>query len=142
MFRRERYPKEWPAIRAGILLRALNRCERCLAPNGEVIARHADGRSYMLDRGDVFDAETGAHLDLARGSEYDAERFVKVVLTVAHLDHDEAHNDPSNLAALCQRCHLNHDRADNHRRRRERVAAERGQAPLPLFATVPGATRG
>lgn len=34
----------------------------------------------------------------------------KVVLTVAHLDRDRTNNRFTNLAALCQRCHLNHDR--------------------------------
>ncbi len=33
----------------------------------------------------------------------------KVILTVAHLDHDRSHNRFNNLAALCQRCHLLHD---------------------------------
>lgn len=32
-----------------------------------------------------------------------------VVLTVAHLDHNPANNDPSNLKAMCQRCHLTYD---------------------------------
>ncbi len=137
MFRAERYPTAWRTIREGILLRANNRCETCLAPNAETIARHDDGRSYMLDRGDVFDAETGAHLGVARGSEYDARRFVRVVLTVAHLDHDESNNDPSNLRALCQLHHLRHDAADNAARRRERRNAEQGQKPFPLFAVMP-----
>lgn len=34
----------------------------------------------------------------------------KVVLTVAHIDRDRNNNKFHNLAALCQRCHLNHDR--------------------------------
>jgi len=29
-----------------------------------------------------------------------------VILTVAHLDHNPENNDPANLKALCQRCHL------------------------------------
>lgn len=33
----------------------------------------------------------------------------KVVLTVAHLDHDKTNNNFKNLAALCQRDHLKHD---------------------------------
>jgi 5-methylcytosine-specific restriction endonuclease McrA len=33
----------------------------------------------------------------------------KVVLTVAHIDHDKTNNRFNNLAALCQRCHLQHD---------------------------------
>ena len=34
----------------------------------------------------------------------------KVILTVAHLDHDKTNNRFHNLKALCQRCHLYHDR--------------------------------
>ena len=33
----------------------------------------------------------------------------KVILTVAHVDHDKDNNSFENLAALCQRCHLRHD---------------------------------
>lgn len=33
----------------------------------------------------------------------------KVVLTVAHLDHQPENCDPANLAALCQRCHNRYD---------------------------------
>jgi len=34
----------------------------------------------------------------------------KGILTVAHLDRNRANNRLHNLAALCQRCHLNYDR--------------------------------
>ena len=34
----------------------------------------------------------------------------KVILTVAHVDRDKNNNRFSNLAALCQQCHLNHDK--------------------------------
>lgn len=33
----------------------------------------------------------------------------KVVLTVAHVDHDKTNNRFDNLKAWCQRCHLAHD---------------------------------
>jgi 5-methylcytosine-specific restriction endonuclease McrA len=33
----------------------------------------------------------------------------RVVLTVAHLDHDVRNNSHDNLRALCQRCHLRYD---------------------------------
>lgn len=36
-------------------------------------------------------------------------RSVKIVLTVAHLDHDPTNNSLENLRALCQRCHNRHD---------------------------------
>jgi len=33
----------------------------------------------------------------------------RVVLTIAHLDHNLAHSDDENLRALCQKCHLTYD---------------------------------
>lgn len=57
----------------------------------------------------------------------------KVVLTVAHLDHQPEHCDDDNLLALCQRCHLAYDR-DHHRATRAatraRLLEERGQGTL------------
>lgn len=41
-----------------------------------------------------------------------------VVLTIGHLDHDVTNNRFSNLRAMCQRCHLNYDRADNEYRKK------------------------
>lgn len=138
MFRPERYPVDWKAIRAAIIVRAGNVCEQCRAPNGEVIARGEKGTraegTYMLEGGEVRDAVTGEDRGLARGSEYDVERFTKVVLTVAHLDHVESNNDAANLRALCQRCHLAHDAADNARRRREGKRSAMAAVELPLFA--------
>lgn len=34
----------------------------------------------------------------------------RIVLTIAHLDHAPENNDPTNLRALCQRCHLAWDK--------------------------------
>lgn len=57
----------------------------------------------------------------------------RVVLTVAHLDHDTTNNSDENLAALCQRCHLTYDAAHHAAnaaatRRQKRIAA--GQMEL------------
>jgi hypothetical protein len=46
----------------------------------------------------------------------------KVVLTVAHVaDHDPANCSYLNLASLCQRDHLRHDRAHHAATRRRRI---------------------
>lgn len=131
-FRKERYPADWPAIREGIRLRANNMCEQCRAPNGEIIARGGgkDAGSYMLFDGQVFDAGTGDPMGYARGSEYDADRFVRVILTVAHVDHDETNNAPENLLCCCQRCHFSLDRHDNTERRKKSRETATGQQPL------------
>ena len=44
----------------------------------------------------------------------------KVILTVAHLDHDITNNSFFNLRALCQRCHLQYDALMKARKRIEK----------------------
>ena len=48
-------------------------------------------------------------LDNGAFVERPGERLVRIVLTVAHLDHTPENCDPANLRALCQRCHLRYD---------------------------------
>lgn len=78
---RLRYPANWPEVRAAILARAGNRCEGS--------PRYPDCRAANRQPHPV----TGS----------------RVVLTCAHVDQMPEHNDPSNLRAWCQRCHLKHD---------------------------------
>ncbi len=125
---RDRYPAHWKQLRQSILLRANNQCEKCRAPNGVTIARGEgpDAGTYMLEGGEVFDDETGAFRGYARGSEYNASRFVRVVLTIAHLDHRPETDDPALLRAWCQQCHNRYDarhRAATRRRTRARARA-------------------
>lgn len=57
----------------------------------------------------------------------------KVVLTVAHLDHDTTHNSDDNLKALCQRCHLAYDakmHAVNSAKTRKQKRIANGQMEL------------
>ena len=61
-------------------------------------------------------------------------RTTKVVLAAAHLNHDPSHcgRRHRNLRALCQRCHLLHDRLEHLRRRR--LALRRRRALGDLFS--------
>lgn len=125
------YPPDWEWISRQIRDQADDRCEFCGVANGAVGARDRFGEWHDLDAIEGMNSDSGEWLF----GEY--PRIIRIVLTVAHLDHDKANSDPANLRALCQRCHLNWDR-DRHsakrsetyaRRRRERIA-ERGQMPL------------
>ncbi len=49
---------------------------------------------------------------------------------VSALDHDPFNNVPENLAALCQRCHILHDKAEHLRRRRLTYLARRALGDL------------
>jgi len=99
-----RYPDNWlTEIRPAILKRANHRCEWCGVANGAPLHRFPGDRQ-------------------------------RVVLTIAHVYDPNPHNcDPANLAALCQRCHLAHDR-EHHLRRaaetRRRKRVEAGQMVL------------
>jgi 5-methylcytosine-specific restriction endonuclease McrA len=55
-----------------------------------------------------------------------------VVLTVAHVDQQPENNAPTNLAAWCQRCHLNHDRPHNVRQAKRTRRAQLATLELPV----------
>lgn len=109
-FQRERYPANWKEISLRIREREGWHCKWCGVANGEA---HPDTGSI-------------------------------VVLTVAHLGTQHADGTPGdkhdkmdvrdeNLAALCQRCHLNYDRDEhiaNAAKTRERKRREAGQLQL------------
>jgi hypothetical protein len=103
---RARYPDNWPEISADIRKRAGDRCE-CHGECGR--GTHA-GRCPNVQAGAAYG--TGS----------------TVVLTVAHLDHQPEHCDPSNLKAMCQGCHLHYDRGHHaetrYRTRREGKAID------------------
>lgn len=109
-FKRERYPDNWEQISKRIREeRAGNKCEWCGVKNGATGAR---------DKWDNWNSEYYINL---MSTHEQIRRFgkkvkpIRIVLTVAHIDHDTTNNDDSNLAALCQRCHLRHD-AKHHAR--------------------------
>lgn len=112
-----RYPKDWKAISLRIRERAGQKCEKCNAPNGELIFRFSSEDyhfepSYMTDEGEVFHAETGNHLDDVPPclvTDATDGKWVRVVLTVAHLDHIPENCADDNLRAWCQRCHNIYD---------------------------------
>jgi len=76
-----RYPKDWPQISKRIREKAGNRCEGSPAfPD----CRAENGQPHPV---------TGS----------------RVVLTVAHLDHQPENCDDDNLRAWCQKCHNTYD---------------------------------
>jgi 5-methylcytosine-specific restriction endonuclease McrA len=103
---RKLYPKNWQVIRAEIRARAKDACEMC------GVANHS-----MEPRGEPEE-------------EMGAVRMVRIVCTVAHLNHNPRDNRRANLAFLCQKCHNRHDskhRQANAARTRD---LKRGQSRL------------
>ena len=115
------YPKNWKSeIRPAILARAENCCEFCRVPNGIAILRGTwnDTECYQDMDGAIFNANTGDLLgDDYIGEVHPTNNLIKVVLTVAHMDHDITNNDHKNLMALCQQCHNRYD-IENRKKKR------------------------
>ena len=115
----------WAETRRRILKRAGNCCEQCHVPNSEVIARvdSHPGWWFTLD-GEAHDA-AGELRGMFRGSELTPDRFVTIVLTIAHLNHTPGDDRDENLKALCQRCHLVHDKGHHKETRTDRKDSRR-----------------
>lgn len=112
---RSLYPSNWKQIRADILKRAKNECEWCGIPNG--------AQGFRDDQG-IFHKSAFDDID----GEY---KWITIVLTIAHLDHDPTNNDPNNIVALCQQCHNRHDK--DHRKESARKTRRARKAIGDLF---------
>lgn len=101
------YPPNWfTEIRPAVLKRAGNCCESCGVPNYAVIYRPKKNSSEWKHWPQGMESEA---LSL------DGFKSTKIILTIAHLDHDKSNPDVKidRLRAWCQRCHLSYDR-DHH----------------------------
>ena len=104
------YGREWRhVIRPRILARAGNRCEECHAPDRGPVERGWAGKWRY--RGCAY---TGPWRDnegyATSAPDLSSCRIVRIVLTVAHLNHTPGDDRDENLKALCQWCHLNYDK--------------------------------
>lgn len=113
------YPIDWPLISRRVRFeRARGRCEACDRPHAALLTQLPDGRWWDETTGRWRDdaGRPAAWPDIV---EFTAAATRRFFLGTAHLDHDPQNSNLRNLRALCQRCHLRHDR-DEHLRRRRR----------------------
>jgi hypothetical protein len=131
---RHLYPIDWPQVSRWVrFVRAGGRSEACRRPHGRTVLRLGDGRWWDEERRLWRDGQ-GRQVPAPALAEREGLATTKVVLAAAHLDHDPSRCGPRhrNLKALCQRCHLLHDRPEH--RRRIRLTLRRRRALGDLFA--------
>lgn len=132
---KSRYPSDWKQIRSKILERAGNKCEICGVANYELIYRGVyRGKTCWQDmEGNIFAYPSGEKIgENYVGSVGNEGKLTFVVLTIAHLDHTPENNDPANLKALCQKCHLGYDKDLRRVNSAKTRANKRGQMKLEL----------
>lgn len=115
------YPKDWPEIRQRILTRAGHKCEQCGFNNYQIVLSVVSGGRRVWVDMDIAEAMTKVEMrDF---------KEVKVILTIAHLDHDETNENISDdrLMAMCQLCHLAYDLEEKRRRLQAKKCLESGQ---------------
>ena len=136
--KRERYNQDWEMTSLRIrTVRAQNRCEQCGIHNLAIIKRFKEGiyRQATVDElRQLF--EIRASFGVKEMTAIRMMKLTKVIITVAHLDHNEKNDDESNLRALCQRCHILHDKVDNRIRSRHKknaiIATHYMTLPFPV----------
>lgn len=104
---KSRYPDNWDEIRERIRERANDKCEWCGAVNYSYVNRIT--RELCLP---------------------DESNAIRIVCTVAHMDHNPENCDDNNLAFLCQKCHNNYDAP--HRIQTRKDAKMVGQLSMNL----------
>ena len=140
------YPSNWKSeIRPSILIRANFCCEQCGVKNYSVGYNQKSGR-FIGTYGNVAHDLSGQGLSYPsleritykeakefRDSlnEFEEEhKFIIIVLTIAHLDHNISNNCPTNLKALCQKCHLSHDSEHHKKNARQTIKNKKGLLEL------------
>lgn len=131
-----RYPKDWPQISERIRRRAGGKCEFCGVQNYELGKRFSghwhraepkgDGPRDAPRTDDIFPCRFGDSVIWARP--------IRIVLTVAHLDHTPENCGDENLKALCQRCHLAYD-AKHHAKNAARTRRSK-QPTADMFDAI------
>lgn len=136
----KKYHPNWKNISRFIReYRAKNKCEVCGVPNYAVGYRSGEGVFVPISGNSYFDlAGQGLKYPSIQPMSYKEAReladersieshacdaypvkFIVIVLTVAHLDHDVTNNSFFNLMAMCQKCHLAYDKKYHANSRRK-----------------------
>jgi hypothetical protein len=115
----KKYPKNWLSeIRPKVLKRSNNKCEICGIENYTTVY---SVKFYIRENGKYGYRAIWFRCrdDAVRAAYGNKIKSVKVVLTIAHLDHDELNHDVKleRLKAMCQYCHLKYDAKEKYLRK-------------------------
>ena len=131
------YPIDWRQLSRVIRFeRAGGRCEDCGRPHGQVISHLGDGR-WFDPEAEAWRDRRGREIGWIDFSDYQGRLRQTRVFLATHTwitkgcNPLASNNRQRYLKALCQRCHLHHDRKEH--RRQARITIRRRRALGDLF---------
>lgn len=112
---RQRYNKNWESVSQRIRLeRADDKCEICKVKNGRIIKRSKDGTWRYITAEEINFIEDYKIIHKTKHfPTLKKFKVTQIILTVAHLDHNEKNDYDTNLRCMCHRCHFLHDKQNN-----------------------------
>jgi hypothetical protein len=131
-----RYPKDWHEISMRIRKRADFKCEECGIENyaigGRVDGKWLPAQPTGTDGLSVTWPKPGEYAWCGNGETEGRARLkvVRIVLTVAHLNHTPEDCRDENLKAWCQQCHNRYDMAERRKGIQDRARALRAAGDL------------
>lgn len=117
----KKYPKNWKTeIVPRIKKRANHKCEKCGVGNYCVGYRLLNGQFVELIQFDDYKSARQEVLLIRELGLHSNYKCIVIVLTSAHLDHDETNHNVKDdrLMAMCQRCHLKYDAKEKSSRKK------------------------
>ena len=116
-----KYPPDWKKTVERIRKRSEDKCEICGLNNHSYVfsvpmwVKDVENGKARYKRKMIWFRSEGDAIRESNGKSY---KKVKVILTTAHLDHDETNHEVSDdrLLHLCQACHLRMDAKEKYRR--------------------------
>lgn len=135
----KKYPHDWKLIRERILERDSHKCKFCGIENYSVVKWDKNLKKWERACGNIhIDAygngecsykEARSLVEHWNDMEEDG-KWIVIVLTIMHLDHDTTNNADNNLASGCQRCHNNYDQGYRRKNARATIDKKRGLQKL------------
>jgi len=134
-----KYPPDWKETVERIRKRSGDKCEYCKLPNHSFVwsvpmwVREVENDKPKYKRSMIWFRDKHDAYREAKGK--GGIKKVEVILTVAHLDHDETNHNVSDdrLLHLCQACHLRYDAREKYNRAIEKGRQRYKEIQINLY---------
>ncbi len=126
------YPIDWRELSIAIRFKRGTGMLRALRPAARQDGRASRRREMVGEERQAWRCDKGRAVRRLPAPVADGvpQKTTRVLPATAHLNHDPSDSRPANLRALCQRCHILHDKEEHRIRRRLTYRARKALGDL------------